>query len=98
MLHGYCNAVKVTDTDSLFCASGARRSPICTMRCGRCDVNLLLEDLATTMSKARTGNSLRVVGGHGGEPETASGGKLPLETTSFVGRDQELSEVEGLLD
>ncbi len=68
------------------------------MRGGTCDVTLLLEDLATIMSKARTENSLRVVaGGQGGKPETRSGGKLPLETTSFVGRGRELSEVEGLL-
>jgi predicted ATPase/DNA-binding CsgD family transcriptional regulator len=63
-----------------------------------CDVTLLLEDLATIMSRAQTENSLRVVaGGQGGKPETTSGGKLPLETTSFVGRGRELSEVEGLL-
>ena len=50
------------------------------------------------MSKARTENSLRVVGGgQGGKPETRSGGKLPLETTSFVGRARELGELEGLL-
>ena len=50
------------------------------------------------MSKTRTENSLRVVSGrHGGRLETASGGKLPLETTSFVGRERELGEVEGLL-
>jgi predicted ATPase/DNA-binding CsgD family transcriptional regulator len=68
------------------------------MRCGTCGVTLLLEDLATIMSKARTENSLRVVtGGQDGKPETTSGGRLPLETTSFVGRGRELSEVEGLL-
>ena len=50
------------------------------------------------MSRARTENSLRVVaGGQGGKPEASSGGKLPLETTSFVGRGRELSEVERLL-
>jgi predicted ATPase/DNA-binding CsgD family transcriptional regulator len=50
------------------------------------------------MSRARTENSPRVVAGEqGGKPETSSGGKLPLETTSFVGRGRELSEVEGLL-
>jgi predicted ATPase/DNA-binding CsgD family transcriptional regulator len=68
------------------------------MRYATCDVTLLLEDLATIMSRARTENSLRVVaGGPGGKPETMSGGKLPLETTSFVGRGRELSEVEGML-
>jgi predicted ATPase len=68
------------------------------MRYATCDVTLLLEDLATIMSRARTENSLRVVGGgKGGRPETTSGGRLPLETTSFVGRGRELSEVEGLL-
>ena len=55
-------------------------------------------DLATIMSKARTENSLgNFGGGQGGKPEPTSGGKLPLETTSFVGRRRELSEVEGLL-
>jgi hypothetical protein len=49
------------------------------------------------MSRARTENSLRgVAGEQGGNSETTSGGKLPLETTSFVGRGRELSEVEGL--
>jgi hypothetical protein len=68
------------------------------MRYGACDVTLLLEDLATIMSRARTENSLRIVGGgQAGKPETRSEGKLPLETTSFVGRGLELSEVEGLL-
>jgi predicted ATPase/DNA-binding CsgD family transcriptional regulator len=68
------------------------------MWCGRRDVTLLLEDLAIIMSRARTENSLRVVaGGQGGKPETTSVGTLPLETTSFVGRGWELSEVEGLL-
>src|SRR5215208_5155856 len=87
MLHGYCNAVKIAGTRSYYCAARPQRSPICTMRCGACDVTLLLEDLATIMSRARTENSLRVVaGGQGGKPETTSGGKLPLETTSFVGR------------
>jgi hypothetical protein len=67
------------------------------MRYGACDVTLLLEDLATIMSRARTENSLRIVGGgQAGKPETRSEGKLPLETTSFVGRGRELSEVEGL--
>ncbi|HEX5849267.1 MAG TPA: LuxR C-terminal-related transcriptional regulator [Rubrobacter sp.] len=50
------------------------------------------------MSRARTENTLRVVaGGSGGKLETVSGEELPLETTSFVGRGRELSEVEGLL-
>jgi hypothetical protein len=50
------------------------------------------------MSRARPENSLRgLAGEQGGNSETTSGGKLPLETTSFVGRGRELSEVEGLL-
>ena len=59
---------------------------------------LHLKNLATIMSKARTENSLRVVaGGRGGGSKPVSGNNLPLETTSFVGRERELSEVEGLL-
>jgi predicted ATPase/DNA-binding CsgD family transcriptional regulator len=51
------------------------------------------------MSKMRTENSLRVVaGGRGDGSKAASArGNLPLETTSFVGRERELGEVEGLL-
>src|SRR5918994_1341440 len=98
MLHGYCNAVKIAGARSLYCAALPQRSPICTMRCGTCDVTLLLEGLATTISRARTENSLRVVAGRqGGKLETTSRGKLPLETTSFVGRGRELSRVEVLL-
>ena len=55
-----------------------QRSPTWTMRCATCGVTLLLEDLATIMSKVRTENSLRVVGGgQGARPETTSGGRLP---------------------
>jgi predicted ATPase/DNA-binding CsgD family transcriptional regulator len=68
------------------------------MRRGTTDATLIVEDLATIMPKARTENSFRVVtGGRGGGPKAVSGGKLPLETTSFVGRERELGEVEGLL-
>src|SRR4051812_19185225 len=63
MLHGYCNAVKIADTVSFFFAARSQRSPICTMRCWTRDVTLLLEDLATIMSRARTENSLQVVAG-----------------------------------
>jgi hypothetical protein len=42
--------------------------------------------------------SLRVVARpQGGKLETTSRSDLPLETTRFVGRGRELSEVEGLL-
>jgi predicted ATPase/DNA-binding CsgD family transcriptional regulator len=67
------------------------------MRSGPADATLLLEALATIMSKARTENTLRVVGRQSDGPKSAFGGKLPLETTSFVGRGRELAEVEGLL-
>src|SRR5215213_5278386 len=99
MLHSYCNAVKVTGTRSLFLVAGTQRSPICTMRCRPSDANLLMEDLATIMPKMRTENSLRVVAGGRGDGSKAAppGGNLPLETTSFVGRERELGEVEGLL-
>src|SRR3954453_12612228 len=63
ILHSYCNAVKITDTRSLFLVAGTQRSPICTMRCRPSDANLLTEDLATIMPKVRTENSLRVVAG-----------------------------------
>jgi non-specific serine/threonine protein kinase len=68
------------------------------MRRGTSDATLAVEDLATIMPKTRTENSLRVVAGRqGGGPRTVSGGKLPLETTSFVGRERELGEVGELL-
>jgi hypothetical protein len=66
------------------------------MRRALSDDNLLLGSLVTIMSKtgARTQDSLRLVGGG---PKAACGGNLPLETTSFVGRERELAEVVGLL-
>jgi predicted ATPase len=68
------------------------------MRRGTSDATLAVEDLATIMPKTRTENSLRVVAGRqGGGPRTVSGGKLPLETMSFVGRERELGEVGELL-
>jgi|SRR5215212_9298698 DNA-binding CsgD family transcriptional regulator len=49
-------------------------------------------------SQASTGNPLRVVaGGRDDGSKTAQRGNLPLETTSFVGRERELGEVEELL-
>ena len=70
------------------------------MRRGASDATLLVEDLATIMTRARTENSPGVVAGGRGERSEAApppGGNLPLETTSFVGRGRELGEVEGLL-
>ena len=76
-----------------------RRSLIRTLRRAPSDDTLSLGELVTIMSKmrARTEDSLRLVaGGHGDGPK-ASGGNLPLETTSFVGRERELAEVDRLL-
>jgi hypothetical protein len=99
MLHSYCNAVKITGSRSLFLVAGTQRSPICTMRCRPSDANLLMEDLATIIPKVWTKNSLRVVAGGRGDGSKVAphGGNLPLETTSFIGRERKLGEVEGLL-
>ena len=70
------------------------------MRRALSDDNLLLGGLVTIMSKAgaRTQDSLGLVGGGRGDgPKAARGGNLPLETTSFVGREWELAEVVGFL-
>jgi hypothetical protein len=56
--------------------------------------------LVTIMSKTRAQreDSLRLVaGGRGDGSKAAPGNNLPLETTSFVGRERELAEVDGLL-
>src|SRR5215210_4669928 len=72
-----------------------RRSSICMMRGWRSDATLSVEDLATVMSKTRTENTRwSATGGRGGGKEAALGGNLPLETTSFVGRKRELTEIE----
>ena len=69
------------------------------MRRGTTDATLLVEDLATIMTREPRENSLRVVAGSRGDGLEAmpSRGNVPLETTSFVGRKRELGEVEGLL-
>ena len=51
-----------------------------------------------TKTGARTEDSPRLVaGGRGDGSKAAGGGNLPLETTSFVGRERELAEVNELL-
>jgi hypothetical protein len=99
MLHGYCNTVKPLGKH-LWEVDGGQRSLICAMRRVPRDDTLLSGVFVTVMSKSRasTGNPLRaVVGERDDGSKAALEGNLPLETTSFVGRERELREVEGLL-
>jgi predicted ATPase/DNA-binding CsgD family transcriptional regulator len=70
------------------------------MRGALSDDNLPVGDLVTNMprTRTRTENSLRaIVGGHGEGLETGPRGNVPLELTSFIGRERELAEIERLL-
>jgi len=63
------------------------------MRGGLHDATLNPKDLAEVMSKAQTKNTRRVAVGSSDLPVTRPKGNLPLELTSFVGRERELAEV-----